>query len=58
MIYDVKSFGQITEDCQGIFWMLFVVSFGTVIYEMHDNDNDNEFIFQFTLYTYTTKYNI
>ena len=35
MIY-VKSFGQITEDCQGIFWILFLVSFCTVIYEMYD----------------------
>ena len=36
MIYDVKSFGQITEDSQGIFCIMFVVRFGTVIYAMYD----------------------
>ena len=31
MIYHVESFGQITENYQGILWIMFVVSFGTVI---------------------------
>ena len=37
MIYDVKGFGQIAEDCQGIFWIMFAIRFGKVIYEMYNS---------------------